>query len=106
MTNDQYKAWQQGATTRKPTKDRGYDRWHVMNRQAQLLKQPFCQINITPPNCEPGHPAIATELDHIIPMRVKPELANEGSNHQSACKPCNAAKRHLDAKRWPIKYLR
>ncbi len=101
MTNEEYKKWQQGS--RPTTKSRGYDRWHKMERESQLLKQPFCQINITP-DCEPSRPAVATELDHIIPIRVRPDLAHEGSNHQSACRFCNAAKRNRDAKRWPIKY--
>jgi 5-methylcytosine-specific restriction endonuclease McrA len=38
-------------------------------------------------------PTVATEVDHIIPRSVRPDLIYELSNLQSACKACNSAKR-------------
>ncbi len=107
MTNEEYKKWQQGGRlsgAKQSTNDRGYGRYHKMERLVQLGKHPFCQINITS-QCTKEQPAIATELDHIVPIRVRPDLAHQVGNHQSACKPCNVAKAKLDAKRFPIKHI-
>lgn len=76
--------------SRGTTAERGYDSAHERLRAQVLREEPFCQIRT---HCQG---AVATEMDHVIPIRLAPELRLERSNVQSACKPCNAAKARLD----------
>lgn len=73
---------------RGKTKDRGYDAAHRRLREAVLAEQPYCQLRIV---CRG---AMATDLDHIIPISERPDLRLERSNVQSSCGPCNTAKRN------------
>lgn len=59
-------------------------------RMWKLAKDPICQIRI---KCQG---AVATEVDHRIPLRFAPKLGLDPENLQSACKPCNLAKERLD----------
>lgn len=75
------------APERPKTAARGYDAdWRKL-RALKLATDPFCQIRT---HCQ-GAPA--TEVDHIVPIALRPDLRLVWSNLQSACKPCNAAKR-------------
>jgi 5-methylcytosine-specific restriction protein A len=70
----------------RKTSERGYDgAWRKL-RRFKLATDPVCQIRT---HCQG---MVATEVDHIIPISVRPDLRLELSNLQSACKPCNAAK--------------
>lgn len=66
-------------------------------RAAKLLDEPLCQIQL---KCGKGinqpYPVVATEVDHIIPRHIRPDLRLEWSNLQSACKSCNSAKRDAE----------
>ena len=71
---------------RGTTAQRGYaDGWPKV-RRAKLADSPVCEIRL----CCAG--AVATEVDHRVPIAIAPELRLEWSNLQSACKPCNSAK--------------
>ncbi len=54
-------------------------------RLRVLREQPFCEIR--GPRCR----GIATTVDHIVPLCLRPDLAHERSNLRSACGPCNYA---------------
>jgi 5-methylcytosine-specific restriction protein A len=73
---------------RGTTAERGYANGWQRVRSAKLVANPFCQIRT---HC---HGAMATEVDHIIPIDQRPELRLEPSNLQSSCKACNVAKRN------------
>jgi 5-methylcytosine-specific restriction enzyme A len=78
---------------RGSTVSRGYDADHRRLRKAKLAVDPFCQIRT---HCQG---AIANEIDHIIPISQRPDLRLEWTNVQSACKPCNVAKRNRENSR-------
>jgi 5-methylcytosine-specific restriction enzyme A len=71
---------------------RGYDAaWYAVGgvREQALIRDWFtCQIRT---HCR-GEIGLATEVDHIIPVRERPELRLVLSNLQSACKACHSAK--------------
>lgn len=72
---------------RRKTAERGYDGdWRKL-RLLKLATDPFCQIRI---HCDG---TTATEVDHRIPLSERPDLRLCWDNLQSACKPCNSAKR-------------
>ena len=71
---------------RGKTAARGYDAAHRRLRAARLAANPICQIRT---HCRG---AVATEMDHIVPIAQAPELRLVWENTQSACKACNAAK--------------
>lgn len=71
---------------RPKTAERGYDgEWRKL-RAMKLNRDPICQIRT---HCLG---ALATTVDHIKPLTVRPDLRLVWSNLQSACKPCNSAK--------------
>jgi 5-methylcytosine-specific restriction protein A len=76
----------QADARRGKTAARGYDAAHRALRAARLAANPICQIQT---HCLG---AVATELDHIVPIERAPELRLVWENTQSACKACNAAK--------------
>jgi 5-methylcytosine-specific restriction enzyme A len=71
---------------RGKTAARGYDAAHRRLREARLAANPICQIRT---HCQG---AVATEMDHIVPIEEAPELRLVWENTQSACKACNVAK--------------
>jgi 5-methylcytosine-specific restriction protein A len=71
---------------RGTTIERGYDGDWRRLRIAKLRADPICEIRT---HCLG---MIATEVDHIIPIRVRPDLRLDWSNLNSACTPCHSAK--------------
>ena len=67
---------------------RGYDWDWQQLRLLKLREEPVCQIQT---HCQGD---IATEVDHVISIRLRPDLRLVWENLQSACKPCNVAKAH------------
>lgn len=72
----------------RPTAEaRGYDsKWRKLSK-TYIAAHPLCQLN---ERCK--HPTLATEVDHILPIRTHPELRLVWSNLQSLCHPCHVAK--------------
>jgi 5-methylcytosine-specific restriction protein A len=66
--------------------ERGYDATWRRLRLAKLSNDPVCQIRT---HCQG---AVATEVDHRIPIRQRPEGRLDWDNLQSGCKPCHSAK--------------
>ena len=56
----------------------------------KLAADPFCQIETHCKGMMPDN--VATEVDHIIPIRQRPDLRLVWSNLQSACRACHSAK--------------
>lgn len=77
---------------RGTTAERGYAKGWPRVRSAKLAADPFCQIRT---HCQG---AMATEVDHIVPISERPDLRLEWSNLQSSCKACNVAKRNRRAR--------
>jgi|ERR1035438_705761 5-methylcytosine-specific restriction protein A len=71
---------------RGTTTERGYNGDWQRLRNAKLATDPVCQIRT---HCKG---LVASEVDHIVPIRVRPDLRLEWSNLQSACKRCHSAK--------------
>jgi 5-methylcytosine-specific restriction endonuclease McrA len=68
-------------------------------RSFRLGLSPICQI-MHSENCQPGFPAPATAVDHIIPAEHLPEwLWANVENTQSSCKACNSWKQRQDKRR-------
>ena len=53
-------------------------------RLRVLAEEPYCAIR--GPKCR----GLSTQVDHVVPLSVAPELAHERSNLRGACAPCNA----------------
>ena len=72
---------------RLPSSQRGYDaRWRIV-RESQLSEFPLCAI------CwKNGRATSATCVDHIVPIRVNPDLLYDPTNLQSLCDSCHARK--------------
>jgi len=66
---------------------RGYDRAWERLRDAKLAADPVCEIQT---HCR--FPTAATEVDHKIPIRQRPDLRLDWDNLQSACRACHSAK--------------
>ncbi len=65
---------------------RGYDKdWRVF-RLAYLSRHPLCV------SAEHAHLVVATEIDHILPLRDRPDLKFQESNLQALCKSCHSRK--------------
>lgn len=61
-------------------------RWQKM-RALQIAREPLCR------ECaRRGVVRAATQVDHIEPLRLRPELAFVRSNLQSLCDPCTGRK--------------
>lgn len=84
--------YREQSTTPEAQQPRLYDT-HAWKRAraAQLRAHPWCQIQM---HCATGSitDRIATEVDHIISVRERPDLRLDYRNLQSACKPCHSAK--------------
>ena len=70
---------------------RGYDRTWQRLRKLKLAANPLCEIGTHCANL-PITRRLATEVDHIIPIRDRPDLRLVWSNLQSACHRCHSAK--------------
>ncbi|MBS7741479.1 HNH endonuclease signature motif containing protein [Chelatococcus sp. HY11] len=73
------------ADARRPNaRQRGYDgEWQAV-RALFLAAHPMC--------CQPGCTARATEVDHVISVRQRPDLRLSWSNLRPFCKPHHSAR--------------
>ena len=70
---------------------RGYDRTWRLLRNAHLAGEPLCR------HCaKDKRVTLATEVDHIVPIEVRPERRLDPENLQSLCHKCHI-KKHLAA---------
>ena len=76
----------QAEIARGTTTERGYNGDWRRLRAAKLAWDPVCQIRT---HCQG---MVAEEVDHVVPIRLRPDLRLEWSNLQSACKRCHSAK--------------
>lgn len=77
-----------GARAGKPEHHRLYDSaaWKQL-RKAKLLNSPLCE------ECEAnGYVVAAKDVDHVIPLRERPDLALVIENLRSLCVPCHRRK--------------
>lgn len=75
-----------GATQARIDQLRSTARWQSV-RDLQLQEQPLCESCLAG-----GHTTPATQVDHVVPLRVRPDLAFDLANLQSICVPCHALK--------------
>ena len=74
--------------------ERGYDHAWRQLREAYIREHPLCEIKT---HCKGIIPdCAATEVDHIIPIKDRPDLRMVWSNLQSSCVACNRAKQQRD----------
>jgi 5-methylcytosine-specific restriction protein A len=66
---------------------RGYDSAWKRLRATVLHKQPLCVHCL-----DVGRTEAATELDHIVPIRLRPDLRLVVDNLQPLCKSCHSKK--------------
>jgi 5-methylcytosine-specific restriction protein A len=64
----------------------GSARWQAVRAQV-LRDEPLCRACAAA-----GRTELATQVDHIVPVRVRPDLAYERTNLQPLCTVCHAAK--------------
>ncbi|QTI79012.1 HNH endonuclease [Roseomonas marmotae] len=77
------KIWDKAAGS---ASSRGYDRdWRKL-REHVLAEEPLCRICT-----KEGRVTPATEVDHIQPLRFRPELRLVRSNVRPLCSPCHRA---------------
>lgn len=72
---------------RESSSKRGYDATWRKLRKLKLAADPLCEIQT---HC--SGVTLATEVDHIIPIKEWPEGRLVWRNLQSGCKPCHSAK--------------
>jgi 5-methylcytosine-specific restriction endonuclease McrA len=60
-------------------------RWRRL-RRLKLRKEPMCAL------CPPGFKKPATDVDHVLPVRDRPDLAWDWGNLQSLCHECHSVK--------------
>lgn len=61
-------------------------RWSAVRAQV-LRDEPVCR-----PCAAAGRTEIATQVDHVIPVGARPDLAFDRTNLQPICTVCHAAK--------------
>ena len=71
---------------KQTTGERGLGHSWRKLRSAKLAMTPFCELRT---HCQG---AIGTEVDHRIPRVLRPDLALDIDNLQTACGECHAAK--------------
>src|SRR5437764_1241421 len=76
-------------------RERGYDRTWEKLRVMKLARDPLCQIQT---HCTGV--TLASEVDHRIPIRQRPDLRLVMSNLQSACHRCHSAKTARESSGW------
>lgn len=73
--------------------ERGYDAaWHKVRLQ-HLKAEPLCRHCL-----ERGDIVPATDVDHVIPIIVNPDLRLDDTNLQSLCHSCHSKKTYLESK--------
>jgi 5-methylcytosine-specific restriction endonuclease McrA len=71
--------------------ERGYDNvWLRLSRMC-LAEEPYCRYC-----AREGRTVAAQVSDHIIPIRIRPELRLVRANIQSLCKPCHDGPKRLE----------
>lgn len=70
---------------------RGYDAIWYRLRALVLSIHPICQSGEKCANL-PIHLRVATQVDHIIPIRQRPDLRLVAANLQALCSSCHSAK--------------
>lgn len=78
---------------RGTTCERGYDHHWKRLRKRYIREHPFC-VKCKPPN------VIGNEVDHIIPIAVRPELRLDEANLQTLCFVHHRIKTADDLKRY------
>ena len=77
--------------TRETSTARGYDyKWYKF-QDYFLNKNPLCKFCL-----EKNVITEATEVDHIITLRSRPDLKFEESNCRALCKPCHSRRTYQD----------
>ena len=66
-------------------------REHAMQRDFGLCQRCYAKEDIT----------LADMVDHIVPIKVQPELSLELDNTQSLCNSCHAKKTAEDRRKYP-----
>lgn len=69
-------------TARATTHGRKGRPWRRLREQV-LTEEPVCYL------C---HRAPSTEVDHVVPLSVRPDLAHHRPNLRGACARCNGSK--------------
>lgn len=70
---------------------RGYDNvWLRLSRMC-LIEEPLCRYC-----CEEGRLTVAQVSDHIIPLRVRPDLRLVRENIQSLCTACHSGRKQRE----------
>lgn len=72
---------------RNPQKNKTYDHAWRKLRDAHIQANPICKHCIAEGILTP-----ATEVDHIVPVKIAPERRLDPTNLQSLCKPCHSRK--------------
>lgn len=73
------------AYQRKSAAKRGYDRAWQRTRLRVLSRRPLCE------DCAvEGIVSPATEVHHVVKIRVAPELRHDASNLRALCAECHA----------------
>lgn len=78
---------------RRSAHRRGYDAAWQKVRLQHLKAEPLCRHCL-----ERGEIVVATDVDHIIPIRIDPDLRLDDSNLQSLCHYCHSKKTQLESK--------
>lgn len=73
-------------------------RWHTL-RMAVMERDGFKCVDC-------GKSRGRLECDHIIPVRLRPDLAYDPNNCAMRCPSCHAAKTHVEVGRKPPAYDR
>jgi 5-methylcytosine-specific restriction protein A len=83
------KARQQALDQRRGTSSqRGYDAAWRRFRARYLAANPYC--------CTPSCRRAATEVDHVLSIRERPDLRLDPSNCRPFCKPCHSRRTALE----------
>ncbi len=61
-------------------------RWKALRAQV-LRDEPLCRTCAAA-----GRTELATQVDHVVPVRARPDLAYDRANCQPLCGPCHAEK--------------
>lgn len=83
------------AEFRGTTAERGYDSTWQKLRRMKLARNPLCEMGIKCENKIPDN--AATEVDHIIPIRKRPDLRLVMENLQALCRSCHSFKTNLES---------
>jgi len=88
-----------GSRKRASASDRGYDKAWERARKRKLANDPICEAC-----AEDGRVVAADMVDHVVPIRVAPELRLRAENHRSLCWQCHGRKSAEDKAKYPAHY--